>query len=138
MDQFAIKMKAKPNQNQFKFFDPVLISNPMHFDIKIDSKLDQIFVHVLSFILMLFWYQNGIKFDQVLISNFWFIKGFYTRSPYFSNIKIRSNGILKSIWYQNWIKSGKNVARDTSPQKMKSVDITEKSPATSVISRWCK
>ena len=54
MDQFVIKMQAKPDQNQLKFFDPVLIFNPMHFDIKINLRLDHIFVHVLSFILMLF------------------------------------------------------------------------------------
>ena len=54
MDQFVIKMQAKPDQNQFKFFDPVLISNPMHFDIKMDSKLDQTFAHVLAFILIPF------------------------------------------------------------------------------------
>ena len=70
MDQFAIKRQAKPDQNQFKFFDPVLISNPMHFDIKIDSRLDQIFVHVLSFVLMPFDIKMGSNLNKYRYQTF--------------------------------------------------------------------
>ena len=100
----------KLDQNRIKFFDPVLISFLYQFDIKMDSTMDQNFCSCFDLkydaILISKWEQIWSSIDIKLLMR----KTFLNRNKFISRIKIGSNEFLVSKWYQNWIKSGKNVA----------------------------
>ena len=79
--EFVLITEPRSNLNQNS--DQVLISFWFHFEIKMEAKKDQIFVHVLILDLMLFWYQNGYNSRWIIHIKLWWVKDIITGSIYF-------------------------------------------------------